>query len=82
MDEVTGKPGRKPIGPQAMTPAQRKREQRTSALTRIMECHSHEWKESDCLMVLQMAKFRNTPIARGAYDQLGRLLFSDSHEKE
>lgn len=82
MNEVTGKPGRKPIGRQAMTPAQRKREQRIAALTRVMDRDSHEWRESDCLMVLQMARFRNSMMAKGAYEQLGRLLFGDSHKKE
>lgn len=81
MNESPKKPGRKPIGPKAMTPARRKQEQRLAALTRIAERDNHEWKESDCLMVLQMAKFRNRWEAEAAWEQLGRLrLFGDNHD--
>ena len=65
--------GRKPIGKEAMTPAQRKREQRTRQDTRIMECASHEWREADSLRDLSQKKWRDTVMDRNAWEQLGRL---------
>lgn len=82
MSEAQKKPGRKPIGPKAMTPAQRKREQRMAAQTRIAERDSSEWTEGDCIMVLQMAQFRGRWEDKAAWAQLGRLRsFGDSHGK-
>lgn len=69
------------MGPVAMTPAQRKREQRMRSLTRIAERDSHEWTEADCLAVLGMSKYRNRWESRDAWAQIGKLReFGDSHE--
>lgn len=43
---------RTPTGPEAMTPAQRKREQRTRDQTAIMERPPAEWTQRQCIMVL------------------------------
>jgi hypothetical protein len=65
--------GRKPIGNEPMTAAQRKREQRMRQDTRIMERDSHEWTEADCLRVLSQQKWRGTVMDKSAWEQLGKL---------
>ena len=62
---------RSPIGPKAMTPAQRKREQRTRDKTAIMESPSSECTERQCLMVMQGAY--GDDLQAAAWQQLGKL---------
>ncbi|MEX1065983.1 MAG: hypothetical protein WED00_08425 [Aquisalimonadaceae bacterium] len=62
---------RKPIGPQPMTPAQRKREQRSRDQTAIQERPAAEWTERQCLVVLSGTY--GDALKREAWGQLGRL---------
>ncbi len=63
---------RKSIGPQAMSPAERKREQRTRDQTTVMETPSGQWSARICLYVLQSARYGDA-LKAGAWRQLGRL---------
>lgn len=62
---------RKPIGPQAMTSAQRKREQRSRDRTMIMECDDEQWPERVCLLVLS-GSYADA-YKKAAWQQLGRI---------
>ena len=62
---------RKRIGPEPMTAAKRKQEQRLRDRTTIMESPDTEWSERQCLMVLQ-GRYADV-LQRGAWEQLGRL---------
>lgn len=44
--------GRKPLGEQPMTPAQRKARSRVKGLKRVLHDDPDLWTEDDCLMVL------------------------------
>jgi hypothetical protein len=73
-DEIQKQPrGRKPIGPRAMTAAERKREQRSRQETAVFEQDSGQWTEATCLQVLTSLRWRGGPIERTAWEQLGRL---------
>lgn len=66
--------GRRPARPTgAMDPAARKREQRARQITNINERDSHDWTESECMMVLSGPKWRDTVLALAAWRQLGKL---------
>jgi hypothetical protein len=66
--------GRKPTRPNgAMTPAQRKAEQRSRQATAINERDSHEWTEAECLLVLAGKTWRGTVIDRQAWLRIGQL---------
>lgn len=72
-DGVT-KPGRKPLGLRAMTPAERKAAQRIRSLERVWATvDESEWTEADCLLILQRREFRGKFEEKLAWLQLGRL---------
>lgn len=63
---------RKPIGLEAMSPAQRKREQRSRDRTTVMETPSEQWSARVCLYVLQSARYVDA-LKAAAWRQLGEL---------
>ena len=68
------KRGRKPIKRSgAMTPAQRKREQRIRQAEAASYRDSHELTAAECLAILCGSRWRGGPIDRGAWLQLGKL---------
>lgn len=62
---------RKPIGPEPMDAAKRKREQRLRDKTAVIERESSEWTERQCLMVLN-GGYGET-MAEIAWHRLGKL---------
>lgn len=63
---------RNPIGSRAMTPAERKREQRSRDRTTVMETALEDWSERICLAVLQCPDY-GAALKAAAWRQLGRL---------
>ena len=71
--------GRPPMGARSMTPAERKREQRSRQKTALMGAAGdggkaeEDWTEQECIFALQDPKIKGTPIAKAAWQQLGKL---------
>jgi len=72
-EEQKPKRGRKPVGPVARTPAQRKRDQRERLAEAVHISDSHEWTEAVCLSILNGKRWRGGAIDKAAWQQLGKL---------
>lgn len=72
METAPKKRGRPPIGKVAMTPAQRKTEQRIRQAENLMS-DSHELTDAECLAILTGKRWRGGAIDKGAWQRLGHL---------
>ncbi len=61
---------RKPIGHRAMSPAERKRDQRSRDRTTVMETPTEQWSTRICLAVLQSPRYGDA-LKAAAWRQLG-----------
>lgn len=67
--------GRPPKNPAlgTLTAAQRKQQERFRQAARLDYRTEHEWTEADCLRALARPLWRGTPLARAAWEKLGKL---------
>lgn len=61
---------RKPVGPEAMTNAQRQRDFRARQLERIATTDPEQWTEAECLAVLSLGQYRGKAQRKWAYERL------------
>jgi hypothetical protein len=72
METTQKKRGRPPVRDVAMTPAQRKQQQRVRQAQNVMS-DNHEMTDAECLAILVGKRWRGGAIDKGAWQRLGQL---------